>query len=160
MNTTLDDGHGFAGRTILDALAGLDLEVVLTLPHDADAAALDDLPPGVRLARVAHLLVMPTCDAVVHHGGAGTMLNAALNGVPQVIVAAELDQMFTAQQLAETGAGFGFRVDDVDAGRIRNAVQEVLTLPAVRKAASALRDEMLVAPAPAALVDRITDLAA
>ena len=160
MNTLLDDGAGFAGRTILDALAGLDVDVVCTVPHDVDAASLGELPPGVRLARVAHLLVMPTCDAVVHHGGTGTMLNAAVHGVPQVIVAGELDQMFTAQQLAETGAGFGFRVDDVDAGRLRDAVQDVLAVSAVRKAAAGLREEMMAAPTPAAMVGRFAELAA
>jgi UDP:flavonoid glycosyltransferase YjiC (YdhE family) len=160
MNSLLDDGEGFAGRAILDALDGLDLDVVLTLPHDVDAASVGKLPPGVRLAPVAHLLVMPACDAVVHHGGTGTMLNAAVHGVPQVIVASELDQMFTAQQLAETGAGFGFRADDVDPGDLRAAVQEALSAPGVRTAASGLRDEMLAAPAPAEMVGRLADLAA
>jgi UDP:flavonoid glycosyltransferase YjiC (YdhE family) len=160
MNTLLDDGAGFAGRTIMDALAGLDLDVVLTLPRDVDAASVGELPPGVRLAQVAHLLVMPTCDAVIHHGGTGTMLNAAVHGVPQVIVAGELDQMFTAQQLAETGAGFGFRTDDVDPAELRAAVHDAIAVPAVRKAASGLRDEMLAAPAPADIVCRIAGLAA
>jgi UDP:flavonoid glycosyltransferase YjiC (YdhE family) len=88
------------------------------------------------------------------------MLNAAVHGVPQVIVAGELDQMFTAQQLAETGAGFGFRTDDVDPAELRAAVHDAIAVPAVRKAASGLRDEMLAAPAPADIVCRIAGLAA
>jgi UDP:flavonoid glycosyltransferase YjiC (YdhE family) len=159
MNTMVGGADGFFVHTILDALSELDVDVVVTIPR-SDLALLGEVPSGVRVAQVAHLLLTPTCDAIIHHGGSGTTLTAAVNAVPQLIIGAELDQIFAAQQLAGTGAGFGFKAEDTGVDDIRTAARAALSDPAVREAAQRLRDEMLAAPTPAELVGALEDLAA
>jgi UDP:flavonoid glycosyltransferase YjiC (YdhE family) len=67
-----------------------------------ERAAADDVhvtgpvPHGRLFARVA---------AVVHHGGAGTTVNAARAGVPQLVVPHLLDQHFWAERVAALGLG-------------------------------------------------------
>lgn len=70
---------------ILQALDGLDLDVVATLTtrqlHDVER-----LPDNVRIfdwVNLEHLL--PTCSSVIHHGGIGTYSNAVATSVPQLV---------------------------------------------------------------------------
>lgn len=46
-------------------------------------AAADSIP---------HLLLLPECSAVVHHGGAGTSAAALVAGLPQIICPFHFDQ--------------------------------------------------------------------
>ncbi|MCD0485146.1 DUF1205 domain-containing protein, partial [Streptacidiphilus sp. ASG 303] len=71
----------FAVPRVVEALAGLDAEVVLTVTG-ADRERIGALPPGMRLLEQAPLhLLLPGCDLVVHHGGAGCTMTALAAGV-------------------------------------------------------------------------------
>src|SRR5437763_75827 len=76
----------FVPPKVIDAVRDLDMELVVTL-RAADVAALGDVPHGVRVVDSLPLhLVLPFCDALVHQGGNGTLLTAALYGVPQLVL--------------------------------------------------------------------------
>src|SRR4029079_12026067 len=87
-------------------VAGLDIELVLAL-HPAQHASLGTLPGNVRLpgTPLALQLVLPSCQALVHQGGAGSMMTALAAGVPQVVVPLVSDQHFNAERLVAVGAG-------------------------------------------------------
>lgn len=87
---SLGNSHQEAGRremqvsAIFDAVADLEVEVVATLRSQQLVGST--IPPNVRpvdFVSLNHLL--PSCDALVHHGGAGTFCAAVRAGVPQSI---------------------------------------------------------------------------
>jgi len=72
--------------TVLGALGDLDIEIVATL-DSSQQRILRSAPANTRLVDFVPMhALLPTCAAVVHHGGAGTFLAANLYGVPQVTI--------------------------------------------------------------------------
>jgi L-2-deoxyfucosyltransferase len=146
---------------VLEGLAGLDVEVVATL--DASQVGGVRVPENVRLVDFVPLdVLLPSCSAVVHHGGAGTFQTALWHGVPQVIVPdMRWDTAAKADRLV--GCGAGLRVDDVDglsAVGVRGLVERVLDEPVFAQRAAGLRREMMAMPSPAAVVrvlERLTE---
>ena len=81
----------------------LDAEFVLAL-GDADPSSLGELPDNVRAAGWVPLsALLPTCAALVHHGGAGSTLTAIDAGVTQLVLPHGADQYMNAD--AWRGAG-------------------------------------------------------
>jgi UDP:flavonoid glycosyltransferase YjiC (YdhE family) len=52
-----------------------------------------------------HDEVMPSCTAVVTHGGLGTVLHALAHGVPMLLLPLGRDQHANAARVASLGAG-------------------------------------------------------
>ena len=70
-------------RAVLDAVDGLAVNIVITLGANGDPAALGPQPANVQVHRfVPQAQVLPLCDAVICHGGSGTMLGALAHGLP------------------------------------------------------------------------------
>ncbi|MBM2620125.1 DUF1205 domain-containing protein [Actinoplanes sp. LDG1-06] len=69
---------------LLEALAELDVEVVATLNEVQLDGAVP--PPNVRLVEYLPLnQILPTCAAVIHHGGLGTFQAAVAANLPQLV---------------------------------------------------------------------------
>lgn len=94
------------------------------------------------VGHVPHPWLFSRCDAVVHHGGAGTSGAAVQAGTPQVVVAHMGDQPYWAGRLHRLGvAAAPLRRTGLSPGRLARAVGEVTTAPraaAHRRAARAL----------------------
>nr|WP_051799501.1 nucleotide disphospho-sugar-binding domain-containing protein [Catenuloplanes japonicus] len=141
---------------VVRAVAKPGLEVVLAITP-ADAERLGDLPDGVRLAPQLPIhLLLPTCDAIVHQGGSGTILTAAAHGVPQVSIPEVADEPFNAARLAGTGAGVTLTPDQ--AAEAGDVVSGLLGDSEQRRAATALRAEMFRMPTPAQTAAALVDL--
>ena len=106
-------------------------------------------------------------DAVVCHGGSGTVLGALAGGVPMVVVPWFADQFTNAAKVAGAGAGFvvthgigaGGRRRPItadDAPRIAAALEQVPVLGAFRAAAEDLASAMADAPVPDELLRGLT----
>src|SRR3954464_9288253 len=64
------------------------------------------LPANVRMARWLPMVdVLPSCAAVIHHGGSGTMFGARVAGVPQVVLPLGADQPTNADAVVRRGVG-------------------------------------------------------
>jgi UDP:flavonoid glycosyltransferase YjiC (YdhE family) len=147
-------GGGFGNSPIARAVIDLDVDVVLAV-SPADRAALGTLPDPVRAVSDCPLsTLLPTCAAVVHHGGNGTLLTAALLGVPQVVLSYLPDLKFSAEAFAGSGAVAHLSSDQATYESVRELVSRALTDPSVREAAGAVRAEMLAQPLPGALLAR------
>ncbi|GAA4929265.1 glycosyltransferase [Actinoplanes utahensis] len=86
----------------LAALAAAGRPGLVVTPHRDLLPAR--LPPGVRWqAEAPFAAVLPTCGAVVHHGGIGTAVQALRSGTPQVILADGADRPDNARRLAAYG---------------------------------------------------------
>ena len=149
--TTLAGPEGFLVPRILDALAGFDAEAVITITA-ADRPLLgDDLPGHVRVAENLPLhLLLPSCDAIIHHGGSGTMLTAASLGLPQLLISPGImDNMANGERIAAAGAGVALNHADASHETITAGIKTILSDQATRHAAHTLRDEIHAQPAPA-----------
>lgn len=156
--TRLTGPDNFALPTVLSAAAGLDVEVVVAVTRH-DAAALGEVADNVRVVVDLPLhLVLPTCTALVHQGGNGTLLTGAYHGVPQLVLPRLPDQRFHTERFVATGAGLSLPADAVTASSVRHALSELLTGSGYRCAAGSLRDELRSMPPPARIVADLVDL--
>ncbi|MFI1169750.1 nucleotide disphospho-sugar-binding domain-containing protein, partial [Streptomyces sp. NPDC020801] len=147
---------------LLDAVADLDIEVIATL-DSAQKADLGRLPPNVHTTDFVPLdALLPTCAAIIHHGGSGTFQTALTHGIPQIIVPdMRWDTPWKAERLQDAGAGI--RLPDPDhltAQDVRSALTTVLNDPAYTRNATRLRTETRGTPAPADIVPALEKLTA
>lgn len=155
----LDPGFFLAGEAAR-AISDLDVDVLVAVTP-AQRDLLGPLPSGVHIAESAPLhLLLPRCDAVVSHGGAGTLLTALANGLPQLLVPRLPDHLRHAARIADTNAGVVLPATAWDPAAIRDGLAEVLGSPAYRDAAEGLRQEMHRQPTPAQVVPELERLTA
>ncbi len=148
---------------IIDAAAGLDVEIVVAAsPVLRDL--LGELPPGTRFAvGLPMQLLLPTCAAVVHHGGPGTTLTAAACGVPQLSITRIPQLTITSGRLTQTGALRHLRHSDVPTGEagvetVRRGLRALLEDPEYSAAALLLQQEINKQPSPADVVRDLEQL--
>uniref|UniRef100_UPI001040F4CF nucleotide disphospho-sugar-binding domain-containing protein n=1 Tax=Actinomadura roseirufa TaxID=2094049 RepID=UPI001040F4CF len=117
----LDPALVLAGD-VARAAADLPVDVVVAVaPGQRDM--LGELPPGTRVAEGAPLhLLLPRCDAVVAHGGAGTLLTALDAGLPQLLLPRLPDHVRHSARITETGAGIVLPAADAAPAAIRAAL--------------------------------------
>jgi UDP:flavonoid glycosyltransferase YjiC (YdhE family) len=135
-----------------------DAEILLAITA-RQRPLLPDLPDRVRVVESVPLdALLPTCQAIVHQGGAGTMLTALHHAVPQLVLAQLVDQAANGCRVAASGAGRTLAVADLHEGDVLAATHGLLDDPAVGSAAQAMRRQMLTSPSPAQIVDDLTAL--
>jgi len=144
-------------RTVIDALADLDVDLVVATGRAADLSELGPVPHRVRVERwVDQGVELASARAVVHHGGYGTLLGALAAGVPQIAMPLfSFDQQINAERLAEVGAGLmiGGAEDlprlpgpSADGPKIRTAVSRVLATPTYRERSEAFARDIAALP--------------
>lgn len=139
---------------LMDEVGSLDHEFVLVLGN-VDVSALGKRPPNVRVAGWVPLhVLLPSCAAVVHHGGSGTTAAALDAGVPQVVVPHGADQVYNAHLLAKRGLGASVEPSSLDGPTIAAVVGS----EAIREAATSVQQEVHGMPAPTEVVRRIEAL--
>ncbi|MBV1938717.1 activator-dependent family glycosyltransferase [Streptomyces sp. BV286] len=142
------------------AVADIDAEVVATLSQE-QLAEIGELPDNVRPVDFVPLhALLPTCSALVHHGGGGTRTNAIMHGVPQLIVPNWLwDERDIAQRFAERGAALVTEVPDLTPERLREQLHRLLSDPSFQAAADEIHKEYAALPSPNATVTELERLA-
>ena len=133
-----------------DALGELPVRGLVTTGPAADPAAIR-APANVSVRRwVRHADVLPSCSAVLTHGGHGTVIKALTAGVPLVVAPLGRDQPDNAARVVHAGAGLRLS-KKAGVPALRDAIGRVLDEPRYRAAAgrmaatlAAERDEGLV----------------
>lgn len=157
--TAMSGPRSFVLPRVVEAVADLDAEVVLTATGE-DLARLGTVPDSVRvLERFPLHPLLPTCSAVVHHGGAGCLMTALSAGVPQLALTFAIEQELNGERVAAAGAGQQIRGDLAEPAAIRAAVTDLLAKPGYAAAARGLADSLNARPSPADLVGRLVGLA-
>ncbi|MET9502689.1 activator-dependent family glycosyltransferase [Streptomyces sp. NPDC006622] len=145
---------------VLKAIEGLDIEVVATLDAE-ERALLTHVPDNVRLVdHVALHALLPTCAAIVHHGGAGTWSTALVEGVPQIAMGWIWDAIDRAQRQQALGAGLHLPSHEVTVEGLRGRLVRILEDPSFTSAAARLRAEAESEPTPAQVVPVLERLTA
>jgi UDP:flavonoid glycosyltransferase YjiC (YdhE family) len=150
------------GQAGLDSLAPIiaaarevDAEFVFTVGGN-DPGRLGDLPANVRAHPYLPLTILLSgCDAVIHHGGAGSTLAALDAGVPQLILPYLGDSFINGEAVHKRGCGLVVEEGVPDVDTIGRLVSGELAASAREVA-----DEMATMPPPVDLVPRLIALAA
>jgi glycosyltransferase (activator-dependent family) len=143
---------------LFEALSDLDVEIVGTLSKKVQGY-LPSVPRNVKLVEFAPLdALFPTCTAVMHHGGIGTLLTTALHGKPHLIVTWNADGPSLAQKVAAQGAGLAVNLSQASGALIRDRLIRILEDPAYTQDAALLQEELLAMPAPNQVVGDLEKL--
>lgn len=159
------EGTSNAGRPVLlDAaargLAGRPLEALLTTGHrDPVALGLGASAPNVRVTTfLNHGELLPRCAAIVTTGGAGTVLAAALAGIPQLVVPGLWDQPDNGRRLVEAGVGLTLPQRRCTPQRLSAAVAALLCDDRRRQAAGRLGERLRRTRGPARAAELLEGL--
>ncbi|MGH3900507.1 MAG: activator-dependent family glycosyltransferase [Pseudonocardiaceae bacterium] len=140
---------GLSISDLLAAMAELDVEVVATLdPRQLDGVG--ELPDNVRVADFIPLnALLPTCSAVIHHGGATTCGTAIEADVPQLVVYTKVwDKAAIAEYVADNGAGFAVNSEHFTVTDLRAKLSRLLNDPSFSDGTRRVRQAQLALPTP------------
>ncbi|MEU0255358.1 nucleotide disphospho-sugar-binding domain-containing protein [Streptomyces sp. NPDC006184] len=144
------------------ALRDQDMTVVVTTAGAShEALRPGSLPANVHVEPfLPYARLMPHLDAVVTNGGYGTVQLALAHGVPIVASGVTEDKPEVCARIAWSGTGVDLRRRRPPEPLLAAAVHRVLTDPAVRRAASAMRAAFAGRQAPrelASLLERLIE---
>ena len=161
---SLGTHNGGAGdrfyRVLIEAVARqrASLQLILVAPP-ASRAALGDLPDHILMVeRVPQLALVDQVDAVVTHGGLGTVSEALMAGKPMVVAPIRDDQPLVAERIEALGAGVRVRFGRARAGDLAAAMHSVLTEEAFAAAAQRVGDGLRAAGGASAAADELEKL--
>ena len=163
-------GDVFSVQDLLESVAELDVEVVATLNSD-QLRELRTLPENVRAVEFVPLNeLLPSCSTVIHHGGFGTLGNALVHGVPQIIAPGRYwDELDFGRHLEARGAGMLLEHEQlsgealkskVDGDSLQSKISRILDDPSYRENAERIRQENQRTPSPRALVTQLEEMVA
>jgi hypothetical protein len=126
-NVPIEGDHAHVLRRTIQALKPFDIEVVIAAGENLSIDQLGDVPRRTRLIKGLPLShVVPTCSAVIHHGGAGSVMAATIAGVPQLGLPQLSAQYQHADRIAEVGAGLVLHPEHATVEAITASVQALL----------------------------------
>jgi UDP:flavonoid glycosyltransferase YjiC (YdhE family)/catechol 2,3-dioxygenase-like lactoylglutathione lyase family enzyme len=152
--------HQAAGvlEAAIEGLRTLAVNVVATVGPDVDPARFGAQPEHVLIAGyLPHALLLPRCDVVVSHGGAGIMLGALAAGLPQLVLPQGADQFANAAAAEAAGTALVLEPGTVKPGSVATAVRRLLDEPAFADAAAAVRAQIAAMPAADAVVAAVVE---
>jgi UDP:flavonoid glycosyltransferase YjiC (YdhE family) len=151
---------GFAPfRDVLEAVAPLDVDAVLTVGEAIDPDSLEPKPTNVRIERyIPQRFVLARSALLVSHAGSGAMLGAASRGIPQLCLPIAADQFENADFISAAGIGLTLEPDDVEPSTVGDAIQRLLDDQSFTERAKSVADEIVTMPTPSSHVATIVQL--
>lgn len=125
---TLQNGLDHIFRTILDACAPLDVQLVLSLGGGAiDASQLGELPQNAILVPYApQFEILAYASLCITHAGLNTALDSLTQGVPMVAIPITNDQPGVAARIQWTKTGEVIPLAELTVDRLRETISKVL----------------------------------
>lgn len=134
---------------VVEELVARDVDVRITLGPGARASDFGTHGERVEFTTFTPLSqLLAGVDAVLTHGGSGTVLGTLAAGLPMVVVPLGADQPLQAEQVAKCGAGISFGLGSAPPRDVADAVRRVLAEPGYGAAARKAGAEIAVMPAP------------
>jgi len=151
-------------RKLIAAVAGMDIDLVMTIGRNGDAAALGDLPENVHVAPyIPQDRVLKMASAVVCHAGRGTTYGTLEAGLPLCLVPLGTDQPLVAAACERAGASVTCATStlsvgpmqvpvavpaDLDVAQLRSSIERTLTDSGLRTRAREIGAEIVAMPSP------------
>jgi zeaxanthin glucosyltransferase len=153
---TLQNGSESIFRTIAEACAGLDLQLLISLGGRLDPASLGKLAGDPLVVSYAPQLdILKRAALVITHAGINTVLESLCEGVPLVAVPLAHDQPGVAARVKARGACVVVPLRRLNAARLRKAVMLVLQDSKYREAAQVLQKAIQQTNGPGRAADLI-----
>ncbi len=128
---------------ILAGLAHMRTNVVVTVGREIDPMELGTQPSNVHVERfIPQEAFLARCNAVVSHAGSGSVIGSLAFGVPLILLPMGADQPLNADRCADLGVARVLDPMTASAADVRDAVTAVLDLPAYRRAAEQIKNEI------------------
>ncbi len=157
---TVDNHAPGVIEAVVEGLRDHDLNLVVTTGPDRDPAELGPQPTNVFVARyIPQSLLLPRCQAVVTHGGSGTILAALAHGLPLLVLPQGANQYRNAERCVAVGAARRLLPGEVTPEAVWQEVGALLDQPAWRAAAGRLAREIGQMPGPEQAVALVEELA-
>ena len=158
MSTTFMD-HVDQLQRAVDALGALPVRGLVTTGPVVDPEQLE-APSGVTVVRSApHRDVLAHADALVTHGGHGTVIKGLVAGVPIVCMPTGRVQPDNAARLVHRGAGVKVS-KNASPARVAAAVRQVIEDPSYRRCAARLGEQLRAEAESGAVLAELEALAA
>ncbi|MGW6055060.1 nucleotide disphospho-sugar-binding domain-containing protein [Streptomyces sp. NPDC055189] len=150
---------GVSLGSLVEQIARLPVELVVTADAEQQAT-VGTVPENVRMVDYVPLnTLLPTCSAVIHHGGGGTFAASVAGEVPQCVIPM---QFWTEREIGEyvvkRGAGVLLDSGEISAEGVRREVEQLLADPSYQEGARELHREMRDTPSPADVVGSLEEL--
>jgi UDP:flavonoid glycosyltransferase YjiC (YdhE family) len=156
LGTIFSDAPGVL-EAALAGLRELPVNVLVTVGPQGDPDRFGPQPSHVLVERyVPHELVLPHCDLLVCHGGAGATLVGLAHGLPQLMLPQGLDQFLNADACAAAGAALVLRPDELAPAAVAHAARRLLDEPGFATAARGLAGEIAAMPGAPAVLAALT----
>jgi MGT family glycosyltransferase len=125
---TLQNNLEWTFRTIIDACATLDAQVVISLGGSRlSTSDFGEIPKNIILVPYApQLELLARASLCITHAGLNTALDALTHGVPLIAIPITNDQPGVAARIQWTGAGETLPLDQLEAERLRELVVKVM----------------------------------
>lgn len=128
---------------VIEAVRGQDIALIANVCRQNDPASLGPQPANVVVHRYGpQTVLLPRCDAVVAHGGAGTTLGALAFGVLLVTIPQGADQYANAERVVAAGAGRQLLRPAFSVDAVRDALHGVLHDADYQRAAARIQAEI------------------
>ena len=145
---------------VVRGLAGKPMNVIVTPGPGADVEAAGQAPDNVRLcAYVPQSVLLERCDAVVCHGGIGSVLGALAAGLPVLVLPRGADHFYNAERLLLPGAGRRLLDGEITGQPVAAEVARLITDEGLRRAAARIAAEIAFMPGPAMEIASLEELA-
>jgi MGT family glycosyltransferase len=133
---TLVNGLPKVYKHILEAVAPLDVQVVLSVGKNIDPENLGPVPSNAIVVRSApQIELLKRAALCITHAGLNTTLESLAHGVPMVAIPIGYDQPGTAARISHHGTGEFIEVDELTTDRLRGLIEDVLQDPSYREQA-------------------------
>jgi UDP:flavonoid glycosyltransferase YjiC (YdhE family) len=153
----VESGDLFA--RLIEGLAALPINLIVTTGPQISAEELGRQPPNVRIERfIDQWALLPHCDLVVSHAGSGTVVGALAHGLPMVLLPMGADQLLNADRCVALGVARVLDPVAATAGEAKAAVAAMLADEPARRAAGRLHDEIADLPPLSLAVEQLEAL--
>jgi UDP:flavonoid glycosyltransferase YjiC (YdhE family) len=143
-------------ETIVSGARALEVNVVVTVGPDRDPAGLGPQPRSVIVERyLPYSLLLPRCDAVISHAGAGTLLASLDNGLPSVLVPVGPEQVLNAIAATRAGVASLLVPGGLTEETVRGELGRVLGAAGFTERARAVQAEISAMPLPEQVLERL-----
>ncbi|MFL6246059.1 MAG: glycosyltransferase [Thermoanaerobaculia bacterium] len=147
-------------ETIIEALAGEPLDLVVTIGRNRDPRELGAPPANVRIEQYVPLSqLLPHADVTICHAGFNTIFTAVAAGTPLVLIPIDSDQPAGALRCRDLGLGPMLNRRQLTPALVRDAVRSVLHESRYGDAVAAFRREMEALPGTAETASLLESLA-
>ncbi|CAM5227945.1 oleandomycin glycosyltransferase [Streptomyces xanthochromogenes] len=149
-------------HAVIEAVSGLECTALVSIGVGRDPEEFGEVPAHVRLLTewVPQDVLLEAADVFVTHGGHSSIREGLRSGTPMLVTPMYDDQPNSAEHVADVGSGINLPAYWVTGETVTEALGRLLTEPAFRLRAAAVRRSVLACPPVEQLVTDLEELVA